>query len=118
MASVRGGYLGQGDVQLGDKSVQLSLYKSSACITTSTSVLLTDNEFVGSAMNISGPPIAAVCRRMVHCAPNEMLVLQDSLSHRPQVLEFTPISNALCLLTRLSRLFPCDWVGLRMVTMV
>lgn len=36
-------------------------------------------------MNISGPSIVHACRRLVECAPHEMLVLQDSLAHKPQV---------------------------------
>ncbi|KAF8893465.1 peptidyl-tRNA hydrolase [Infundibulicybe gibba] len=67
MSSDRGGYSGQRDVMLGDILVSLTLFKSK------------------SLMNISGPSIAAAYRKSV-ASPTALIVLSDSLSHKPQTL--------------------------------
>ncbi|KAF8198091.1 peptidyl-tRNA hydrolase [Pholiota molesta] len=58
---------GQRTVTLGDTTVALTLFKSK------------------SLMNISGPSIATAARTAVRL-PSRMIVLADSLSHRPQTV--------------------------------
>ncbi|KAF9556685.1 peptidyl-tRNA hydrolase, partial [Agrocybe pediades] len=69
MQSDRGGFSGQGNVYIGETSVHVTLYKSK------------------SLMNISGPSIVKAFRQTVPGnQPTSLIVLTDSLSHRPSTL--------------------------------
>ncbi|KAF4598067.1 hypothetical protein EYR38_006461 [Pleurotus pulmonarius] len=68
LKSASGGYIGTQDVMLGDFPVSLTLYKSK------------------SFMNISGPSIASTFRKIIPGSPASLIVIHDSLSHRPCVL--------------------------------
>ncbi|KAF8647146.1 hypothetical protein AX16_006977 [Volvariella volvacea WC 439] len=67
MLSSRGGFTGQGTVMIGESLVDLTLFKSK------------------SLMNISGPSIATAYRKTVK-SPSSMIVISDSLSHKPGAL--------------------------------
>ncbi|KAG7098380.1 hypothetical protein E1B28_000338 [Marasmius oreades] len=67
LSTERKGISGGGLVTIGKTPVQLTLFKSK------------------SAMNISGPSIAEIFRHSVKHA-NALIVLQDSMSHRSEVL--------------------------------
>jgi len=62
MAAGGGGYSGHSNVNIGEGSVSLSLFKSK------------------SLMNVSGPSVAAALRSTAR-SPSSMIVVQDSLSH-------------------------------------
>ncbi|KAJ3576775.1 hypothetical protein NP233_g227 [Leucocoprinus birnbaumii] len=62
LSSQKGGYAGQGQVQLGEKQVLLTLFKSK------------------SLMNISGPSVAAIYRKSFR-DPKNMIVISDSVQH-------------------------------------
>jgi len=67
LSAERSGISGHGTVTIGSTVVSLYLFKSK------------------SLMNVSGPSIAAECRKTVH-SPRSMIVLSDSLSHKVESL--------------------------------
>ncbi|KAG5641846.1 hypothetical protein DXG03_004105 [Asterophora parasitica] len=67
MSAERSGIAGHGDVLVGQTIVSLHLFKSK------------------SLMNVSGPSIAAAYRKSVQ-SPSQLIVLSDSLSHKPEKL--------------------------------
>lgn len=81
LASDRGGYIGQGNVLIGDTTVNLTLYKSSPYIFYWGRDKFSDIYPVESLMNISGPSIVKAYRQTVN-SPTSMIILSDSLSHR------------------------------------
>ncbi|KAL0956654.1 hypothetical protein HGRIS_002786 [Hohenbuehelia grisea] len=70
MSSSMGGRAGDADVRLGDNLVSVTLYKSN------------------SLMNVSGPSIARALRKIVPQSnpPTALILIHDSLSHRPCTL--------------------------------
>jgi PTH1 family peptidyl-tRNA hydrolase len=86
MASASGGYLGQRNVVLGETEISLTLYKPSAPplprVINDAALTIHPPE---SFMNISGPPIATTLRQTVK-SPKSMIVIHDSLSHKPETL--------------------------------
>ncbi|KAG6866374.1 hypothetical protein C0991_005295 [Blastosporella zonata] len=67
MSADRNGFMGQSTVTIGETLVSLHLYKS---------------KFL---MNVSGPSIAAACRRTIP-SPSSMIVISDSLSHKVETM--------------------------------
>ncbi|KAF5351787.1 hypothetical protein D9756_007688 [Leucocoprinus leucothites] len=62
LSNQKGGYAGQGQVQLGQTQILLTLFKSK------------------SLMNISGPSVAAIYRKNFH-DPKSIIVISDSVQH-------------------------------------
>ncbi|KAG5729572.1 Peptidyl-tRNA hydrolase [Termitomyces sp. T112] len=67
LSADRSGFAGHGTVIIGETMVSLHLFKSK------------------SLMNVSGPSIAAVCRKTVQ-SPKSMIVISDSLSHKVETM--------------------------------
>ncbi|KIY53433.1 peptidyl-tRNA hydrolase [Fistulina hepatica ATCC 64428] len=67
MRSERGGHIGHGTLRAGAETIPLTLFKSKYL------------------MNVSGPSIVAACRKTVG-SPQSMVVISDSLSHKPMAL--------------------------------
>ena len=86
MSTDRNGISGNKEVTIGDTSVSLTLFKSSARFLplafTPTGLLTLKSE---SFMNVSGPSVAATFRKTVR-SPSSLIVLADSLDHRPEIL--------------------------------
>ncbi|THH33293.1 hypothetical protein EUX98_g882 [Antrodiella citrinella] len=67
LSNERHGFIAQRDVLVGENSVKVTLLRTK------------------TFMNISGPPVAAVLR-IAGCSPASLLVIHDSLDHRPFVI--------------------------------
>ena len=89
MRADRGGVLGRGNVRIGNSVVDVTLFKSSMSSVPRSIVASQQAHhnpiFTESLMNISGPSIVKAYRQAVN-SPTSMIVLTDSLSHRPGTL--------------------------------
>ena len=88
MVSCRGGFTGTGKVFVGsDTFVELTLYKSSSSPRSLSWCWLDYSIHLESLMNISGPSIVQAYRQSLpspnSTKTNPLIVLADSLSHRP-----------------------------------
>jgi PTH1 family peptidyl-tRNA hydrolase len=82
------GYQGHSNVLLGNTTVSITLFKPSVYDTrTQLLGLLCDLLSVEPLMNISGPSVLRALRKSVR-SPNSLVVIHDSLEHRPQTLSY------------------------------
>jgi PTH1 family peptidyl-tRNA hydrolase len=77
-----GGHYGHLDIMLGTQPVTLTLFKPSLCCITFRPVLSSWTFLPEALMNISGHSVLLALRKSVH-APQYMVVIHDSLEHRP-----------------------------------
>jgi peptidyl-tRNA hydrolase, PTH1 family len=84
----RGGYYAESQIDINGSPFIIGLYKTSVCIGPCVArlcFLLTCCPNQDAAMNISGPPVSTVLRRTAR-APSSLIVIHDSLEHKPAVL--------------------------------
>ncbi|KAH9978690.1 peptidyl-tRNA hydrolase-domain-containing protein [Lactifluus volemus] len=68
LSPLRGGYYAETHVDIQGSPFIIGLYKTNA------------------AMNISGPPVAKILRNTARVRPSSLIVIHDSLEHKPTVL--------------------------------
>lgn len=92
LTNERAGYVGRKDVMIGESSVKLTLFKTSAsstqlAILSSVLLIYSTIAFCSSEalMNLSGAPVSTVLRS-TGLSPSSLIVIHDSLSHKPLVI--------------------------------
>jgi PTH1 family peptidyl-tRNA hydrolase len=84
----KGGYFAETKIDINGKLLDIALYKTRTLF----GIVLKYVSYpayhnVDAAMNISGPPVSMVLRKTA-CAPSSLIVLHDSIEHKPTALSF------------------------------
>jgi peptidyl-tRNA hydrolase, PTH1 family len=80
-----GGFYGSSDVTIGGTSVSLTLFKPSASPRSLQPLTTLTSSILEALMNITGPSVLSALRKSVR-TPAHLVVIHDSLSHKPQTV--------------------------------